>query len=146
RLEQMAERNPRRARCLARPAAEAEIEMTDERLARGDAPFGRCAHQVETSARRIHLLSEREIGRTLGETDSAVDALPEVVERDGVVRGGAGDPSVGHRPPTKRPGFSTRCGSNSFLSARITASAPGSAGPHGSIASRSARGPFVIIA
>src|SRR5437867_1747241 len=95
RLQQTTERNARRARRLARAAAEAEIEMTDERLARGDPALGRCAHQVQAPARGIHLLSEREIGRTLRQTDSAVNALSEIVEGDRVVLGGSGDWGVG---------------------------------------------------
>src|SRR2546430_12045246 len=63
-----------------------------------------------------------------------VDALAELLEE-----------RLHQRPPTKRPGFSTRLASNSSLSPRISAKAPGSTGPHGSTAARIAAGARRVI-
>ena len=80
RLEERAELDPRRARGLAGATAETEIQMMREGRRQPDPALGSRAHQVDASARRVHLLAEDPIGRTLRQADPAVDARPQLVE------------------------------------------------------------------
>src|SRR3989441_8381907 len=138
RLEERAEADARGTRGLARPAAETEVDVTGEGLGQRDASLGRGPHQVDPAARRVHLLAQHPVRWTLGQADAAVDALPDLLEVGSV---GRGERRQRHQsPPTKRPGLSTRLASNSSLSPRISERAPGSTGPHGSTAARTARG------
>src|SRR6266446_200231 len=138
RLEERAEPHARRARGFARATTETEVEMALEGPAQLHPALGRRPHQVDAAARRVHLFAEHPVGRTLREADPAVHALPDLVEVGslGGARGGRHQ-----RPPTKRPGFSTRFASNSSFSARMRAKGPASTGPHGSTVYRSSAGP-----
>src|SRR5438309_937351 len=115
RLEERAEPHARRARGLAGAAAETEIQMAPEGLAELHAPLRGGAHQVDAAARGIHLLTEDAIGRARRQADPAMHALPDLFDVGGI-RSAEGRGH--HRPPTNRPGFSTRLGSRSSLNAR----------------------------
>src|SRR6266508_3260690 len=138
RLEERAEPHARRARGFARATPETEVEMALEGPAQPHPALGRRPHQVDAAARRVHLFAEHPVSRTLWEADPAVHALSDLVEVGSL--GGAED-GRHQRPPTKRPGFSTRFASNSSFSARMRAKGPASTGPHGSTAFRSSAGP-----
>src|SRR6266851_18325 len=138
RREERAEPHARRARGFARATTETEVEMALEGPAQLHPALGRRPHQVDAAARRVHLFAEHPVGRTLREADPAVHALPDLVEVGSL--GGAGG-GRHQRPPTKRPGFSTRFASNSSFSARMRAKGPASTGPHGSTVFRSSAGP-----
>src|SRR5262245_43979117 len=142
RLDQRSEGHARRTGRLARAAAKAQIHVADEGLAGLDAALGGGPHQIDAPAGRVHLLAEDAVGRTLGQADSTVDALAQLVEARSrfppLIAGEHRRPR--HRPPTKRPGFRTPSGSNSRLRARMRSIAPGATGPHGSTAARTAAG------
>src|SRR5206468_3446494 len=138
RLEERPEADARGTRGLARPAAETEVEVTGEGLGQPDPALGRGPHEIDPAARRVHLLAQHPVRRTLGQADPAVDTLPDLLEVGSVRRD---DDGRRHQsPPTKRPGLSTRLASNSSLSPRISAKASGSSGPQGSTAARTAAG------
>jgi len=142
-LQERAEADARRARGLARAAGQAKVEMPAHRVGRLQSSLGHRAHEVEPAAGRVHLLAEHTIGRTLRQTDPAVDARSNRRQRLWCVE--RVDRRLRHqRPATKRSRLSTPVGSNSCLIARITASAGAGTGPHGSMASRTARGPRSI--
>src|SRR3989449_6773360 len=138
RLEERAESHARRARGFARATTETEVEMVLEGPAQPYPALGRRPHQVDAAARRVHLFAEHPVGRTLWEADPAVHALSDLVEVGSL---GGAEGGRHQRPPTKRPGVSTRLASNSSFSPRMTAKRPASTGPHGSTAFRSSAGP-----
>src|SRR5207247_5933147 len=138
RLEQRAERHARRARGLARATAETEVEVARVSLGDVEPALRDGAHQIDATARRVHLLAERAVGRTRRQADAAVHARANVVE--GGRRGQPVGPRRHHSRPTKRPGLSTPRGSNSVLIARMAARAAAGTGPQGSRRSRRARG------
>ena len=76
-FEQPAEGHAGRACRLAGPATEAAVHVGDEVRSEPDAPLGGGPHQVDAAARRVHLLPEDPVGRTLGEADPAVDAVED---------------------------------------------------------------------
>ncbi len=64
-----------RTRRDARHAAEAGVEMADERRRHLRAAFEARLHQVDAAARRVHLLAPQHIGRTGRQAEAAVHAL-----------------------------------------------------------------------
>src|SRR5205807_5648900 len=155
-LEQRAERHAGRTRGLAGAAAEAEVEMVRVGIGDVETAFRHRAHQIDAAAGRVHFFAEHAVGGTGREADAAVDARANGVDCSGGGKAGfycSGVREAGcsaldsrrHRPPTKRPGLRTAWESNSVLIARITASAGGGTGPHGSMRSRRARGPRSMI-
>src|SRR5262247_1015697 len=134
RLQELAEGHSGWAGRFAAAAAEAEIEMTREGRCEAHPPLRGRAHEVDAAARRVHLLAEHAIGRTLRQTNAAVDAGAETLHGrsiDGIEGAGSGH---AHSPPTKRPRFRIPRGSNSALSRFITVSAGSGTGPHTSAA------------
>jgi hypothetical protein len=77
-LDQLAIRHARRARRLARPAAEAEVEMRARRgVARRDRPRLDRPHEGDAPARRVGLGSELDVRRARLVAEAAVHARPE---------------------------------------------------------------------
>src|SRR5262249_8515408 len=140
RLEERAEPDSRRARGLARPAAQAEVEMAAEDRAQTYPTLGGRSHEVDAPARRVHFLAKHAIGRALRQADPAVHTFSNLVEIE--ARGGTH--GCHQRPPTEPPGFRTHPGSDSARRARISAKDPGSTGPQGSTAFRSSAEPRAI--
>ena len=84
-LEQAAVRHARRAGGLAGAAAQALVEVLEQRVAGRDAGLGEAAHQVEPPARRVGLDPERAVGRAGAQAQPAVDARAQVHARRGVL-------------------------------------------------------------
>ncbi len=80
-LQQAAVRHTRWTSSLAIQAAEAAVNVGDERLAQRQTALVHLHHLVDAAARRIHLRAQRAIGRTLVEAQSAVDTLGVQVPR-----------------------------------------------------------------
>ena len=75
RLEQPAVGHAARAGGLAAATPETPIEMLPyDRIVRRDRPIEERPHQQQAPARGVVLVVEREISRTGGETEAAVDA------------------------------------------------------------------------
>ncbi len=73
-LEQPAVGHARGAGGLAGAAAQAMVEVLEQRVAGRDARLGEAAHEVEAPARRVGLELERAVGRAGGQAQPAVDA------------------------------------------------------------------------
>src|SRR2546425_10799979 len=69
RLEERAEADAGGTRALARSAAETEVEVTGEGLGQLDASLGGGPHQIDPAARRVHLLAQYPVRRTLWQAD-----------------------------------------------------------------------------
>jgi hypothetical protein len=84
-FQQPSVRHARGAHRLARAAAEAEIEVVDEVVARLDPPLREPAHQVEAAARRVRLDLQLTVRRARGEAEAAVNAGVEIARARCVV-------------------------------------------------------------
>ena len=71
----VAEMHARRTGRLARPAIEASEHVLHKRIRDLRAAFVVRAHQIDASARRIHLAAEYAVRRTRGQTQTAVNAV-----------------------------------------------------------------------
>src|ERR1039458_9853205 len=118
--------NAGRAGGLATAASEAQIEMARRIVVELDAAFGDRLHQIDSAARRVHLASRYNVGRTSLGAKAAMNAFEQqVVVGDAANRIQWCDGSRGHQiPPTKHPGLKIPAGSKAALSRRISASAP----------------------
>src|SRR5262249_60697566 len=76
-LDQDVVLHSRRTGRHARHAPQATVEMRDDVLAPRDLPFGQAAHEVDPSARRVHLLAPGHPGGTGGKAETAVDTVIE---------------------------------------------------------------------
>jgi len=94
--KERAEADSRRAGGLARPAAQAKVEMPLERWAQPYPALGGRSHEVDAPARRVHLLAEHAIGRALGQADPTMHALADLVE----IEPFEGTARCHQRPPT----------------------------------------------
>src|ERR1017187_1831923 len=118
--------NTGRAGSLATASSEAQIEMARRIVVELDAAFGDRLHQIDSAARRVHLASRYNVGRTSLGAKAAMNAFEQqVVVGDAANRIQWCDGSRGHQiPPTKHPGLKIPAGSKVALSRRISASAP----------------------
>ena len=66
-----------RAGGLASAATEAQIEMARGIVVELDAAFGERLHQIDSAARRVHLASRHDVGRTGLGAESAVHAVEQ---------------------------------------------------------------------
>ncbi len=78
-LQQGAVAHPRRTGRLARPAAEAEVDVLAEGAVESDPAFGGGAHQGDATAGGVHLGAEDLVGRTRRQAQPAMDALVELL-------------------------------------------------------------------
>jgi len=78
-LQQPAERHAGGTRGLARAAPQAAVHVSDEVRAEADPALGGRAHEVDTPARRVHLLLEHQVGRALGQANAAVHAVEDAL-------------------------------------------------------------------
>src|SRR5207244_8730627 len=75
-LDQLVVLDAGRARCHAGHAAEAAVKMLDRRRRERHGAVKQRLHQIDASARRVHLLlPERPVGRTGRQAEAAVDAV-----------------------------------------------------------------------
>src|SRR5262245_7143793 len=126
----MSERHAGGTGGLAGPTSEAKVEMTSHRRRQVDPSLGGRSHEIDASARGVHLLSEDAIGRALRETDSAVHAGAQTIHRWGIPERERPDARlVVHSPPTKRPGFRMPSGSNCIFTLVMIASESALMGP-----------------
>ena len=142
RLDQLVVAHAGRAGGDAGHAAEAGVEVAAHLRRQANLAIGRQPHQVDASARRVHLLAPEQPRRAGGQAEAAMHAILDdlaggrMVCIEGACGGcsgriGAGGEFSHQMPPTKRPGLSVLCGSNCALTRRIRSSAAGV--PHGSI-------------
>src|SRR5208337_404214 len=91
-----------------------------------DAAFGEQLHQIDSAARRAHLASRYNVGRTSLGAQPAMDAgEQQVVVGSAANRIQWSEGSLSHQmPPTKHPGLKIPAGSKAALSRRMSASAP----------------------
>src|ERR1035437_4194411 len=118
--------NAGRAGGLATAASEPQIERARRVVVEVDAPFGQRLHQIDSAARRVHLASRYNVGRTSLGAEPAMNAVErQVVVGDAARRILWYQGGRGHQiPPTKHPGLKIPTGSKAALSRRIIASAP----------------------
>ena len=109
-LDQRPVLDARGARRHAGHAAEAAVEVLDDRVGELQRPVDEPVHQVDPPARRVHLLlPERPVGRARRQAEAAVDAVGDQLLRD-----------LGHT--------STPAGSNCARTRSASATSPGSRG------------------
>ncbi len=136
RFDELAVVNSRGAGGHTRHAAQAFVEMPDPFRVHGGSAFAGHLHQVNAPARGVHFLSPEHIRRAGGETKSAVHALVDnlgggrmvLVKRTCTgelfeIHQLGGDIGRHQIPPTNRPGFRMRLGSNCCFTADISACA-----------------------
>ena len=64
-----------RTRCHACHAAQTGVEMIDERRRHPGPPFETGLHQIDSAARRIHLLAPQDVGGARRQTEAAMHAF-----------------------------------------------------------------------
>ena len=104
-------RHGRRTCRLAGAALETEVEMAQCAVAGLDTAVEQRGDQVQAAPRRLQLLPGREVSRTGGEAEAAVDAVVQIVPRGDVGTGESDRDGFGwgaHRPSPQRPGLITR--------------------------------------
>src|SRR5258708_35043423 len=118
--------NAGRAGGLASAASEAQIEMARRVVVEFDLAFSERLHQIDSAARRVHLASGYNVGRTCLGAESAMHAVEQqVVVADVADRIRQCDARLGHQiPPTKHPGLKIPAGSKAAFNRRMSASAP----------------------
>ncbi|GIW05364.1 MAG: hypothetical protein KatS3mg060_0169 [Dehalococcoidia bacterium] len=78
RLDETAKRYVGGTDRLAGPAREALVEVMDDAISQRQPAFGKAAHQMNATARRVGLQSKHLIGWARAEAQATADALDEV--------------------------------------------------------------------
>ena len=77
RLDQAVVLHARRARADAGHAAEAAVEVLNDRVGHRERALRQADHQLDPPARRVHLLVPQRVGRAGRQAEAAVDAVAE---------------------------------------------------------------------
>ena len=80
-LDQLVVLHTGRTRRQACHTTEAGIEMAGETVAEGRLTLQPYAHQVNATARRVHLFAPEDIGWTDGQTEATVDTVGDQITR-----------------------------------------------------------------